>query len=83
MLRGSHGDVAGVEPDASFAERSRSEHGNRSGAAGVHAPSVAIGLSPPSTDRAGTGRSRRSSPRPGDPVTWQRAAVVSRRDWRL
>jgi hypothetical protein len=80
VLRGSHGDVAGVELDASFAERSMSEHGNRSGTADVHAPSAAIGLSPPSTDRVGSGRSRRSSPRPGEPVTWQRAAVVSRRD---
>jgi hypothetical protein len=74
VLRGSHGDVAVVEPDASFAERSMSEHGNRSGTACVHAPSVDIGLGPPSTDRVGTGRSRRSSPRPGEPVTWRRAA---------
>jgi hypothetical protein len=29
VLRGSHGDVAGVESDASSAERSISEHGNR------------------------------------------------------
>jgi hypothetical protein len=43
VLRGSHGDVAGVEPGASFAERSVSEHGNRCGAADVHAPSMAIG----------------------------------------
>ena len=83
MLRGSHGDVAGVEPGASFAERSVSEHGNRCGTADVRAPSMAIGLGPPSTERAGTGRSRRSSPRPGEPVTWPRAAVISRRDWRL
>ena len=30
VLRGSHGDVAGVESGASSAERSMSEHGNRS-----------------------------------------------------
>ena len=36
------------------------------------------GLGTPSADRSGTGRSRRSSPRPGEPVTWRRAAVVSR-----
>jgi hypothetical protein len=41
------------------------------------------GLGTPSADRSGTGRSRRSSPRPGEPVTWRRTAVVSRRDWRL
>jgi hypothetical protein len=29
VLRGSHGDVAGAESDASFVERSTSEHGNR------------------------------------------------------
>jgi hypothetical protein len=29
VLRGSHGDVAGAESDASSAERSTSEHGNR------------------------------------------------------
>ena len=28
VLRGSHGDVAGVESGASFVERSASEHGN-------------------------------------------------------
>ncbi len=28
VLRGSHGDVAGVESGASFAQRSTSEHGN-------------------------------------------------------
>jgi hypothetical protein len=42
-----------------------------------------VGLGTPSADRPGTGRSRRSSPRPGEPVTWRRTAVVSRRDWRL
>ena len=47
--------------------------------------SVVVGLGPPSTDRLGMGRSRRSSRRghdlprrPGEPVTGRRAAVVSR-----
>ena len=40
--------------------------------------SVVVGLGPPSADRLGMGRSRRSSPRPGEPVTWRRAAVVPR-----
>lgn len=73
VLRDSHGEVAGVEPGASSAERSTSEHGNRSGTAGVHASSGAVRLGPPSTDRVGTGRSRRSSPSPGEPVTVEHA----------
>ena len=38
------------------------------------------GLGPPSTDRAGAGRSRRSTPSRGEPGTWGRAAAVSRRE---
>lgn len=41
MLRGSHGDVAGAESDASSVERSASEHGNRPWSARGHAASVA------------------------------------------
>jgi len=44
------------------------------------AASAVAGLGPSSADRVGTGRSRRSSPRPGEPVTWRRAAAVRRRD---
>ena len=49
----------------------------------VNASNVARGLGTPSADRPRSGRSRRSSPRPGEPVTGRRTAVVSRRDWRL
>ena len=35
----------------------------------VYVANVAEGLGTPSADRSGTGRSRRSSPRPGEPVT--------------
>ena len=90
VLRGSHGDVAGVESGASSVERSTSEHGNHPWSARGHAASVDRGLGTPSADRPGMGRSRRSSRRshdlprgPGEPVTGRRAAVVSRGDWRL
>ncbi len=84
VLRGSHGDVAGVESGASSVERSTSEHGNRPWSALLAAsPTWPQGLGPPSADRLGTGRSRRSSPRPGEPITWRTTAVVSRKDWRL
>lgn len=39
VLRGSHGDVAGVESGASFAQRSTSEHGNHLWSARVVAAS--------------------------------------------
>jgi len=69
VLRGSHGDVAGVESGASSVERSTSEHGNRPWSAPVTTrPAWPPGLGTPSADRPGTGRSRRSSPRPGEPV---------------
>jgi hypothetical protein len=42
VLRGSHGDVAGVESDASSVERSTSEHGNHLGSARGHVASVAV-----------------------------------------
>jgi hypothetical protein len=42
--------------------------------------SADAGLGTSSADRPGSGRSRRSSPRPGEPVTWRRTAVVSRRE---
>lgn len=43
------------------------------------ASNVGGGLGSPSADRSGEGRSRRSSPRPGEPATWRRAAAES---WR-
>jgi hypothetical protein len=42
VLRVSHGDVAGVESDASSVERSTSEHGNRPWSARGHAASVEL-----------------------------------------
>ena len=62
-------------------DRYHSERGNRLGPArrpGRQPGST--GWVAPSTDRAGTGRSRRSTPRPGKPVTWGRAAAESSRE---
>jgi hypothetical protein len=42
-------------------------------------PVRTAGLGPPSADRVGTGRSRRTSPRSGEPTTWRRAAAGYRR----
>ena len=64
--------------------------GTTPGLPGATRPAWNCGLGTPSADRPGVGRSRRSSRRghdlprrPGEPVTGRRAAVVSRRDWRL
>ena len=77
VLRGNRGDAAGVRPGASSSKRSSSEHGNRFVPVRARTAGAAVRLGPPSTDRDGTGRSRRSSPRPGKPVTWPRAAARS------
>ena len=81
VLRGSRGDAAGVELGSSFVERIT-----------VNAGTVLVlpvasrcqcegcGLSPPSADRPGTGRSRRSTPSRGEPGAWGRAAAVVRRE---
>lgn len=70
MLRGSHGEAAGVKTGASFVERSVSEHGNHPDPARFRAAASSVGgLGPSSTDRAEMGRSRRSSRRSHDPVT--------------
>jgi len=55
-----------------------SEHGNCPGSRLCVACPTRYGLSPPSADRPGTGRSRRSSPSAGKPCTWRRAAADSR-----
>jgi len=81
VLRGMRGDGAGTESGSSFVERVVGEHGNRLGPCPTtRSQRGGEGLGPPSTDRSGTGRSRRSSRRPGEPVTGRRAAAVGRRD---
>ena len=81
VLRVSRGDAAGIELGSSFAERVAVNTGTVSVLA-CHRASRAAGwrLGPPSTERSGTGRSRRSSRSPGEPVTGRRAAAVWRRD---
>ena len=63
MLRGSRGDAAGVEPGASSIKRSSSEHGNRFVPVRIRTAGAVVRLGPPSTDRSGTGRSRRCDTR--------------------
>src|SRR6516165_10316354 len=78
VLRGSRGEAAGTKPGSSFVERIAVNTGTVPVLAfpAVH-PAWPGRLGPPSADRAGTGRSRRSSPSPGEPVTWRRAAAVT------
>mgnify|MGYP005817871605 CR=1 FL=1 len=68
MLRGSRGEVAGIELGSSFVERITVNVGTVSGLARCHVASMAVGLGPSSTDRSETGRSRRSTSSRGEPV---------------
>jgi hypothetical protein len=69
VLRGSRGDTAGTELGSSFVERMTVNVGTVSVLPGPRASSeVGRGLGPSSTDRVGTGRSRRSTPSRGEPV---------------
>jgi hypothetical protein len=63
ILRGSRGDAAGTELGSSFVERITANVGTVSILACLHAPSMAGRLGPSSTDRVGTGRSRRCDTR--------------------
>ena len=79
-LRRSRGDAAGTKLGTSPVERTAVNMGTVPVLPPVRAPARTVGLGPPSADRAGTGRSRRSSPRPGKPATWRRAAAETRRE---
>jgi hypothetical protein len=69
VLRGSRGDAAGTELGSSFVERNTVNVGTVSGFFARHrASSTVVGLGPSSTDRAETGRSRRSTSSRGEPV---------------
>src|SRR3954470_23102611 len=84
MLRGSRGEAAGEELGADPVERSSGERGNHRGAVPLPDLPGRGGLGAPSADRRVVGRSRRSSPRPGKPVTWPRAAASSQcRHWKV
>ena len=83
MLRGSRGDAAGTELGSSFVERIDSEHGNRLGLRPAAVlPARVVGLGASSTDRVGTGRSRRSTPSRGEPAHMGKGRQQSQRRWR-
>jgi hypothetical protein len=63
VLRGSRGDAAGTKSGSSFVERIAVNTGTVSVLTFCPRFRCGVwGLGPPSTDRAGTGRSRRSTP---------------------
>ncbi len=80
VLRGNRGDAAGAQLGSSFVERAAVNTGTFPVLPVAVLPARIHGLGPPSTDRVGKGRSRRSTPGPGKPVTWGRAAAVTRRE---
>src|SRR3954454_16700502 len=84
VLRGSRGDAAGTELGSSFVERIVSEHGNRLGPRPAAVlPARVTGLGPPSTDRVGTGRSRRSTPSRGEPAHMGKGGSDYEKGWTL
>jgi hypothetical protein len=61
-----------------------SEHGNRLGSCPVRrVRATPAGLSAPTADRSGTGRSRRSTPSRGEPVHMGKGGSGSREDEEL
>ena len=71
----------GQQQGSSFVERATANMGTVPVLALIPAASgVCLGLGPSSADRVGTGRSRRSTARPGEPVTSGRAAAETRRE---
>lgn len=77
MLRGSRGDAAGIELGSSLVERIAVNTGTVPVLPDPTRPAWRVGLGPPSADRAGTGRSRRSSRSVGEPRTGRRVAERS------
>jgi len=69
VLRGSRGYAAGTHLGSSFVERTAVNTGTFPVSPHIRAASTDSGLGPPATDRAGKGRSHRSTPGPGEPVT--------------
>ena len=70
VLRGNRGDAAGTELGSSFVERITVNTGTALVLPDPAHPVRSFGLGSSSADRIGVGRSRRSTPRPGKPVTW-------------
>jgi hypothetical protein len=81
-LRRTRGDAAGTQSGSYFIERTTVNTGTVPNLALSPASSRPTGLSASTADRSGAGRSRRSTPRPGEPAAWGRAAAVSRREGR-
>ena len=79
MLRGSRGEAAGIELGSSLVERIAANTGTVLVLPAPTRPAWRVWLGPPSADRAGTGRSRRSSRSVGEPRTGRRVAAVARR----
>ena len=76
VLRVGRGDAAGTAAGLLLRRARNSEHGNRSGPhPDPRSQRGCLGLGPSSADRVGTGRSRRSTARPGEPVTSGSCAV--------
>ena len=82
-LRGSRGDAAGTELGSSFVERIAVNTGTVPGSARPARPADGGRLGPSSTDRAGTGRSRRSTPRPGRAGHMGKGGSGFEKGWRL
>jgi hypothetical protein len=68
VLRGSRGNAAGIELGSSFVERITVNVGTALALPGCRVANTGIGLGSSSADRAGAGRSRRSTPSRGKPV---------------
>ena len=70
----------GQQQGSSFVERATVNMGTVPILALSSLPAGILGLGPSSANRVGTGRSRRSTARPGKPVTSGRAAADTRRE---
>lgn len=81
-LRRTRGDAAGTQSGSYSVERTTVNTGTVPNLAPPPVSNRLPGLGASTADRLGTGRSRRSTPRPGKPAAWGRAAAVSRREGR-
>jgi hypothetical protein len=83
VLRGSRGDAAGTELGSSFIERITVNAGTAPVLAARHVSIVVAWLGSSSTDRAGAGRSRRSTRSRGKPVHRGKGGSGFAKGWRL
>ena len=80
VLRGSRGDATGTESGSSSVERIIVNTGTIPVLPNVWAACTHARLGAPTADRAGMGRSHRSTSSRGKPGTWGRVAAVSRKE---